>query len=193
MLHPGGASSALSEKIYFKVVLVLSCLPHVENSGFVRAQSCSSAGCSENEQSRVRSGDEEVRLGLCALGDPQGDTALLEALLWEVLLIWEITWMTQTVMTECEDWALKVLFGMESTGWCCNTASRRLWKCRAVFAVVAMLGSWTSPCSCFASLMLYLELLVTFPPNQCFLNLLGCVPEHSASLQSSLYSDLLPL
>lgn len=38
VLHPRGPRSVLSSKMYFKIVLVLSCLPHLNNSHFCGAQ-----------------------------------------------------------------------------------------------------------------------------------------------------------
>lgn len=81
----------------------------------------------------------------------------------------EITWITQIILTEWEG-----LWSTEGAVWewralrlvaVTQQASRRLWKCRGVFAVVGMLGSWTSLWNCFASLISYLEFQVTFPPT----------------------------
>lgn len=97
------------KKIYFKIVLVLSCLPHLKNS-FLRAQPTvlqdDVLRCEKCKQlysyRDLRSGSKEVRFGLCPLGDFQVSAVSLEALLLEeVFDLREIIWVKQMVLPEC--------------------------------------------------------------------------------------------
>lgn len=86
----------------------------------------------------LRSGDREVRLGLCLLGDFHAHLGWLAALLKEVFG-GEVNWINQIVLTHCKLWSTEdtILQGRKSNAVSiCNTAAPcGLWKYQDIFVV----------------------------------------------------------